>query len=140
MSYGQLFSVQPFGNNIMVRTYTGAQIRAVLEQQFSGGTSRPEAPRVLSVSEGFGYQYDLSQPAGSRISHMTLHGKPLEEGAQVRVAISSFLASGGDGFTVFSEGRDTLGGDQDLDALEAYVQAQNPVVPPATDRIQRVVR
>ena len=71
---------------------------------------------------------------------MTLHGKPLEEGAQVRVAISSFLASGGDGFTVFSEGRDTLGGDQDLDALEAYVQAQNPVVPPATDRIQRVVR
>ena len=140
LSYGQLFSVQPFGNNIMVRTYTGAQIRAVLEQQFNGGTSRPEAPRVLSVSEGFGYRYDLTQPAGSRISHMALHGKPLQEGDQVRVAISSFLASGGDGFTVFSEGRDTLGGDQDLDALEAYVRTQNPVVPPATDRIQRVVR
>ena len=50
LRYGQLFSVQPFGNNIMVRTYTGAQIRAVLEQQFAGGTSTPQSPRVLSVS------------------------------------------------------------------------------------------
>ena len=121
LRYGQLFSVQPFGNNIMARTYTGAQIRAVLEQQFAGGTSTPQSPRVLSVSEGFGYRYDLSQPAGSRISQMTLHGKPLEDTAEVRVAISSFLASGGDGFTVFMEGRDTTGGDLDLDVLEAYV-------------------
>ena len=137
LRYGQLFSVQPFGNNIMVRTYTGAQIRAVLEQQFAGGTSTPQSPRVLSVSEGFGYRYDLSQPAGSRISQMTLHGKPLEDTAEVRVAISSFLASGGDGFTVFMEGRDTTGGDLDLDVLEAYVLAHSPIAPPLTNRIQR---
>ena len=137
LRYGQLFSVQPFGNNIMVRTYTGAQIRAVLEQQFAGGTSTPQSPRVLSVSEGFGYRYDLSQPAGSRISQMTLHGKPLEDTAVVRVAISSFLASGGDGFTVFMEGRDTTGGDLDLDVLEAYVLAHSPIAPPLTNRIQR---
>jgi 5'-nucleotidase len=69
---------------------------------------------------------------------MMLMGKPLEDSAQVRVAISSFLASGGDGFTVFTEGRDTTGGDLDLDVLEAYVKAQSPVSPPPTSRIQRV--
>lgn len=138
LRYGQLFSVQPFGNNIMVRTYTGAQIRAVLEQQFAKGDSRPQSARVLSVSEGFTYRYDLSQPVGARISQMMLMGKPLEDSAQVRVAISSFLASGGDGFTVFTEGRETTGGDLDLDVLEAYVKAQSPVSPPPINRIQRV--
>ena len=61
----------------------------------------------------------------------------LEDTAEVRVAISSFLASGGDGFTVFMEGRDTTGGDLDLDVLEAYVQAHSPIAPPLTNRIQR---
>ena len=103
LRYGQLFSVQPFGNNIMVRTYTGAQIRAVLEQQFAGGTSTPQSPRVLSVSEGLATGIDLSQPAGSRISQMTLHGKPLGTPPSTG-GHQQLLASGGDGFTVFMEG------------------------------------
>ena len=118
--YGQLFAVQPFGNHLVVKTFTGAQLRAALEQQFDSGTNTPERPRVLSVSAGFGYSYDLSRPAGARISHMVLHGQPLTDEARVRVAMSNYLAGGGDNFTVFAQVPDMLGGGQDLDALEAY--------------------
>jgi hypothetical protein len=42
------------------------------------------------------------------------------------VAISSFLAADGDGFTVFNEGTDALGGAQDIDALVAAFAAAEP--------------
>ena len=136
--HGQLFAVQPFGNQLVVKTYTGAQIKAVLEQQFASGSNTVEQPRVLSVSAGFSYRYDLAQPPGARISHMLLHGAPLQGDAEVRVALSSYLESGGDNFTVFVDGRERLVGMLDLDALEAYFRSQSPVSPPATDRITRV--
>jgi 5'-nucleotidase len=95
---------------------------------------------VLSVSSGFSYRYDLTQPAGARISQMVLNGAPLADAQPVRVVMSSFLDSGGDNFTVLTQGRDRQVGALDLDALEAYFRQQSPVAPPATDRITRVGR
>lgn len=136
--YGQLFAVQPFGNNVVVKTFTGAQIRQLLEQQFEHPTRPGERTRVLSVSTGFGYRYDLSQPVGSRVSAMVLQGEALQEGRDYRVAISSFLAGGGSGYGVLAQGRDMRGGDQDMDVLEAYFRNASPVAVPATNRITRV--
>lgn len=133
--YGQLYAVQPFGNQLVVKTFTGAQIKAVLEQQFASGSNTVQRPRVLSVSEGFSYRYDLSQPPGARTSELVLHGVPLRDDALVRVVMSSYLDSGGDNFTVLAEGRDRVVGGLDLDALEAYFRAQSPVAVPATHRI-----
>jgi len=135
VTYGQLFSVQPFGNSLVVKTMTGAQIRALLEQQFNSGANTVAAPRVLLPSTGFSYTYDLSAAAGSRISRMALDGTPLVDGTAYRVTMNSFLATGGDNFTVFNQGTDTLGGDQDIDALEAYIRANDPLTPPSTSRI-----
>ena len=136
--YGQLYAVQPFGNQLVIKTFTGAQIRAVLEQQFASGGNTVQRPRVLSVSSGFSYRYDLSQPAGARISHMVLNGVPVTDTQSVRVVMSSFLDSGGDNFTVLTQGQDRRVGELDLDALEAYFRLQSPVAPPATNRITRV--
>jgi 5'-nucleotidase len=54
-----------------------------------------------------------------------------------RVTVNSFLAEGGDGFTVLREGTDRLGGAIDLDALEGYFKAHVPVAPGPRDRIAR---
>ncbi len=137
--YGQLFAVQPFGNNLVVKTYTGAQIRELLELQLEFPTSPAERTRVLSVSSGFGYRYDLSQPVGARVSAITLNGEALQDGRDYRVAISSFLATGGSGYRTLAEGRDMLGGDQDMDVLEAYFRNNSPVAVPATERITKVL-
>ncbi len=37
--------------------------------------------------------------------------------------MNNFLATGGDGFTVFNEGTDALGGAQDIDSFVAYFGA-----------------
>ncbi|MGJ7522646.1 bifunctional metallophosphatase/5'-nucleotidase [Variovorax sp. LT1P1] len=135
VTYGQLFSVQPFGNSLVVKTMTGAQIRALLEQQFNSGSNTVAAPRVLLPSAGFTYTYNLAAAAGSRITAMALGGVPMADGTDYRVTMNSFLATGGDNFTVFNQGTNTLGGDQDIDALEAYIKANDPLVPPTTTRI-----
>ena len=138
VTYGQIFAVQPFGNSLVVKTMTGAQIRAVLEQQFNSGANTTASPRVLLPSSGLTYSYSLSAAAGSRITGLSLNGTAIDPAASYRVTMNSFLATGGDNFTVFNQGTDTLGGDQDVDALEAYIKANSPLAPPATNRITAI--
>jgi 5'-nucleotidase len=82
----------------------------------------------------------LRRPWGGRVdsSTITLNGVTVDPAASYRVKVNSFLAEGGDGFTVLRQGTDRLGGDVDLDALEKYMQAESPVAPGPRDRILRI--
>jgi 5'-nucleotidase len=138
VTYGELFSVQPFGNTLTVKTCTGAQIQALLEQQFDNPAAGQV--RILTVSRGFNYSYDRTRPAGDRVLNntVTLSGNPIVDATSYRVQMNSFLASGGDGFSVFNQCTNQLGGEVDLDALVRYFQAHSPIAPPAEDRIKRL--
>ncbi|WP_133365240.1 bifunctional metallophosphatase/5'-nucleotidase [Qipengyuania sediminis] len=139
VTFGQLYSVQPFGNVLQVKGLTGAQLRALLEQQFASGSNTVERPNMLQVSRGFSYTYDLTRPAGQRIVSMTLNGSAIEDSRVYRVGLSNFLAAGGDNFTVFTAGRDLPGGGQeDVAALEAYVVKAGTIAPPPLGRIIRL--
>lgn len=138
MSYGQIFGILPFGNHLVVKSYTGAQIRGLLEQQWSSGANTVATPRVLLPSNGFRYTYDLRRPAGERVGSITLNGAPLVNAVRYRVVMNDFLASGGDDFTVFKEGADVVGGEHYVDALVAYLASNSPISPPAIDRITRI--
>jgi 5'-nucleotidase len=94
---------------------------------------------VLQVSEGFTYAYDLTKPSGQRVdaSSIKIGGQVVQPAQQYRVAMNSFLAAGGDGFTVFKEGTNQVGGDVDIDALVAYFQAKGTVAPGPRNRITR---
>jgi 5'-nucleotidase len=124
VTYGELFTVQPFDNQVVKMELTGDQIYRLLEQQF-------QVNRILQVS-GLKYTYNASNPAGARITSVTVDGAPLDRNATYTVAANSFIATGGDGFTVFEEAaatQQTLG--SDLDALEAYIGSQQQVGVPA---------
>ncbi|MPM90581.1 Trifunctional nucleotide phosphoesterase protein YfkN [bioreactor metagenome] len=141
VSYGQLYAVLPFGNHLVVQSYSGAQLRRLLEQQFASGTNTVTQPRILQVSDGFSYAFDLSQPEGRRIQNMRLGDMPIENEAIYRVAIQSYLSTGGDNFPVFTEGRDAMGGMLDLDALVGYLSESDfgqPMPLPTRSRIVRV--
>jgi 5'-nucleotidase len=138
VTYGQLFAAQPFGNNLLVKSMTGRQIRQVLEQQFASGTNSVTHPVMLQPSRGFTYSYDLTRPAGARIIDMALDGEKLRDEAVYRVTMNSFLATGGDNFTAFREGTDAVGGPIDVDALEAFIGAQNGAPLPAANRVRRL--
>lgn len=75
VTYGDLFAVQPFGNTMTVMDLTGAQIKALLEEQFDNNNVAGQT-KVLQVSNGFTYSYDSTAPKGSRIdaSSIKLNG------------------------------------------------------------------
>lgn len=134
--YEHLFAVQPFYNNLVTMTLTGAQIAQLLEQQWLG----QPMPRILLVSRGFGYRWDAGAPPGQRVvaGSMTLDGQPVDPAARYRVTVNGFLASGGDNFVVLRQGRDAVTGMMDIDAFEAYVKANPTLVPGPLDRITRL--
>ncbi|HEU0309680.1 MAG TPA: bifunctional metallophosphatase/5'-nucleotidase [Sphingomicrobium sp.] len=130
ITFGQLFAMQPFGNNLVVKTLTGARLKALLEQQFESGFNTLKRPSILQPSQGFFFAYDMSQPSGQRIVEMKLDGKPIETGANYRIAIVNFLSTGGDNFTIFKEGTDLIDPNiVDVEASEAYLKAGAKVPP-----------
>jgi 5'-nucleotidase len=134
VTYGQIFSMQPFGNSLVVKTLTGAQLKALLEQQFASGWNTAEKPNMLLPSEGFFFAYDLGRPAGDRIVTMQLNGRPIQPAQRYRVVVNNFMAGGGDNFSVLAQGTDAVDAGLDLDALEAWLKRGAKV--PALGRIE----
>ena len=137
VTYGEAFTVQPFGNSLVTKTMTGDMIRRVLEQQFAtcGGQT---VSRTLQISSTLKYE---STPGAAtcagKIGRIWVSGVEIGATDTFRVTMNNFIATGGDGFTVFNEGTNALGGAQDIDALVAYFAAAEPagIAVPALDRI-----
>ncbi|MBB4909709.1 ExeM/NucH family extracellular endonuclease [Actinophytocola algeriensis] len=127
VTYSEAFSVQPFSNDVVTKSYTGAQIKQVLEEQWQpAGASRPKLH--LGVSAGFRYLYLPDNPAGQRITGMWLNDVPIDPAATYRVTVNSFLASGGDNFATLAQGTNpATTGDNDLTMLTAYIGANSPI-------------
>ena len=136
VSYGDVFASQPFRNQLVTLTLTGAQIRNTLEQQWLD----PKRPRILQVSKNFSYTWEDGKPFFSHVvvDSMMLNGERIEPAKTYRVTVNAFLAAGGDGFTALREGNAPQVGVYDSDALDAYFKANSPVSPGAMDRITRV--
>jgi 5'-nucleotidase len=141
VTYGECFTVQPFNNLVVTQTFTGAQLKAVLEQQFVGGGTPPQAvQRILQISNGFTFSYDLTQPANSRITAMALNRVPIDPATTYRVTTNDFLANGGDGFIGLTLGTDRVTAPGfDVDALVAYLGGPTaPIGPGPQNRITKV--
>jgi 5'-nucleotidase len=136
VTFGEAFSVQPFQNSLVVMTLSGAQIDTLLEQQWVSQTF----PRILQVSEGFSYKWDALAPDGSKVdpASIVINGAFLNLDADYRVTVNSFLAQGGDNFSLLLEGTDRVGGEIDLDALVSYFGLNSPIAPGPQDRITRL--
>ncbi|WP_433613839.1 bifunctional metallophosphatase/5'-nucleotidase [Dactylosporangium sp. CA-139114] len=133
VTYGEAFTVQPFNNLVVTQSFTGAQIKDVLEQQFVGFQGQT-VQRMLQVSAGFTYNITASAPAGSKISNIQLNGVALDPAATYKVTTNDFLANGGDGFLNLAKGtgRVTAPG-FDVDALTTYL-ATGPIAPGPANR------
>ena len=141
LSYGDAFTVQPFGNSLVTMTLTATQLKALLEQQFNGCMGQT-ANRVMQSSNGLKYSWSASAPACSKIIDATFTptdvtktppvatgpmetivsgGVVLHPTKTYRVTVNNFMATGGDGFATLLGGTNVLGGAQDIDALVAYL-------------------
>ena len=138
VTFGEAFSVQPFGNSLVTMTLTGAQIHDLLEEQWDG----QPFPRILQVSDGFTYTWDFAQPDGDKVDPASIKIGGVVVGAATgyRITVNSFLADGGDNFATLVDGTERLGGEVDLDALVTFFGDNTPpgVDPGPQDRITRL--
>ncbi|MGY2085907.1 bifunctional metallophosphatase/5'-nucleotidase [Blastococcus sp. SYSU DS0539] len=127
VTYGEAFEVQPFNNLLTTLDLTGQQLYALLDQQF-------QVERVLAPSDSVRYQ--VAADGGSVVpGSLTIGGEAVGLEETYRITVNSFLAGGGDGFTVLTEGADPVNQPGfDIDALVAYLSG-DPVPEPGTDRI-----
>lgn len=132
VTYEDLYTVQPFGNVLQVKTLTGDAIRRALEQQFEG-----PARGLLQISATLTYRYDRSRPAGQRVDPASIQigGQPVDPTRSYRIAMNEFLAGGGDSFSALAAGPVEVSCGPDLDALVAYIGAHSPVAAPQGGRI-----
>lgn len=151
VTYGEAFTVQPFGNSLVTLSLTTQDLKDVLEEQFAGCRGQsPATTRVMLPSAGFKYTWDGAKPCGSRISQVTLRtaagtttlvdalGVAHNPTATWRVTVNSYMADGGDGYATFLRGTQRIGGAQDIDALVAFMAAYRaPAAPyaPHTDAL-----
>lgn len=134
VTYGEAFTVQPFGNSLVTLSLTTQNIKDFLEEQFAGCLGQSTtATRFALPSAGFKYTWDGAKACGARISNVTLRtgsgvdtlvntaGMVQNPTKPYRVTVNNFMADGGDGYSTLLKGTNRIGGAQDLDALTAFL-------------------
>jgi 5'-nucleotidase len=129
----ELNTVLPFANNLNSVALTGADIKAIFEQQWQtapAGQPTPSRPYLqLGTSDNVSYTYDATRAAGDRILDIRVDGQSLVPDQTYRVATFSFLAAGGDNFRAFKNGRNTDTALVDRDGWETFFADKSPVSP-----------
>jgi 2',3'-cyclic-nucleotide 2'-phosphodiesterase (5'-nucleotidase family) len=130
---GQVLGVLPFGNVVVTLTVTGAELKAMLE---NGVSRMPAVDGRFPQVSGLCFTYDIALPPGSRVTGAVLADAEgnctstpvdLTAGSTYRIAINDFMASGGDGYPVFTGRYHT----QEImdQVLADYVAAESPLDP-----------
>ncbi|WP_242676331.1 bifunctional metallophosphatase/5'-nucleotidase [Streptosporangium minutum] len=135
VTYGEAFTVQPFNNLMQVVTLTGAQLKTVLEQQFTGGPNAQPFTKILQPSSNLTYTYSTGAAWGSKVSNLKIDGVDVTDGQSIRVAANNFLVGGGDAFLAFKDSTDLWSGPLDIDAFAAHLAANPSITPPVPDHI-----
>jgi 2',3'-cyclic-nucleotide 2'-phosphodiesterase (5'-nucleotidase family) len=134
VTYGDLHTVQPFGNAVWRLTVTGEVLLAALER-----VVREETPDAHVA--GVELWYDPRRPAGRRVTRTRLdNGRSIDRDKRYTLAVNSFMATGGTGYDMLRDGAPEDQG-QDIDVLVRYLGViAQPVDAPPQPRLHRVER
>ncbi|MEH6908170.1 bifunctional metallophosphatase/5'-nucleotidase [Neobacillus drentensis] len=134
ITWGEIYTVQPFNNDLVKMTMTGEQIRSLLNQQWSAAHTN-----MLQIS-GLSYSWDSTKPAGQRVISTKLSdGTEMDPNKSYSVTANSFLSNGGDGFTIFTQARNKEIGPIDFEAVVHFISAQpKPFTFHIQNRIHRI--
>ena len=138
VTVGRVLEVLPFGNTIARLDLTGTQVKQALEN----GVSKVEegAGQFPQVS-GLRFVWNPDSPVGSRIVDIQVRDKkgfykPIDANATYRVVTNNFMMTGGDGYSVFTQGKNQIDtGFLQADVVIDYIVAKSPINPQIEGRI-----
>lgn len=142
ITWGEMFAVLPFSNRTVIETLTGAQ----LEQAFINGFSpvcnpaiaTGRFPQISGLKVTFTCNGTTPVITGMWKAPDGVGGTltPIGPSDTVRFVTNDFMYTGGDGYTVFTQGTNVLQpGDDLLQVAIDYVSANSPVGPVVDGRI-----
>lgn len=97
---GEIITVLPFGNYVVVKNVTGQDLLDALEL---GVGKYPEENGPFPHVAGITFTFDAGKPAGTRILSATAKGSPIDPKATYVLATNDFMAAGGDGYKMFAD-------------------------------------
>lgn len=97
-----IINILPFTNYLMKIEMTGRAIQEALE--LSASTIGTGNGRFLQVS-GLTFRLDPTRAVGARVSDVRVGGEPLDLARSYTVGLNSFLAGGGDGYSMFTDAK-----------------------------------
>ena len=104
--------------------------------------ARGDLGRIRLIVAEFAHGFHANAADADKVdaSSIMIDGVAVDPAGNYRITVNSFLADGGDNFSVLPLGTDRLGGEIDLDALVTYFGVHTPpgVAPGPQDRILRI--
>lgn len=101
-----VLSELPFGNATVMVEITGKDVKDALE---NGLRDAPQGAGRFPVVSGLTFEADLKQPQGSRVTAVSVDGKPIDPAGKYTVASNNFMLDGGDGYSALGRGRTLIG-------------------------------
>jgi 2',3'-cyclic-nucleotide 2'-phosphodiesterase (5'-nucleotidase family) len=144
ITWGEMFSVLPFGNRTVILTLTGAQLETAFingftpfcDPGFTGGTGR--FPQVSGLKVTFACNGTTPVVTGMWKTPQGIGGPEtaISPNDTVRFVTNDYMYTGGDGYTIFAQGTNVLQpGDDLLQVAIDYIAANSPVGPVVEGRI-----
>ncbi len=139
---GDVYTVLPFGNIVVTRQITGAQLWAALENgvsQINAFTCNGADGRFPQIS-GFRFSFSCSASPGSRVTAVSLNNGTAVDNSSaftLTMATNDFVNNGGDSYLMFKDGQ---GVTRDIMAnvLLDYVTGLGTVTPLIDGRITKL--
>jgi 5'-nucleotidase len=117
------YSIAPFSNRLLKVRVTGAGLRQSLEDAVS---RVQDAGGGFPQVSGMAYAYSPTAAVGSRVRDVSVGGQPLDLEATYTVAVTSYVAGGGDGVSGFADAEVLVPiGDAPVDAEVIADHARN---------------
>ncbi|OWV81482.1 multifunctional 2',3'-cyclic-nucleotide 2'-phosphodiesterase/5'-nucleotidase/3'-nucleotidase [Rhizobium sp. R634] len=140
VTQGEVITVLPFQNTLATFETTGADVVKALENgvsQIDQGAGR--FPQVA----GLKFSFDQSKPVGSRVSDVQVkegdNFAPIDQAKTYKIATNNFMRAGGDGYSIFKEGKNAYDFGPDLaDVTAGYLAAHSPYKPYTDGRVTEI--
>lgn len=143
ITYGDIVAFMPFENTLDILQLQGDVLIDLFEHSVSRSFSEDIfiGNNMLQVS-GFQLTFNTTKPVGQRLHTIQIRSKQFGEFENINphklynVVVPSFIANGGDGFTMIKSNRKTRRvGLLDIDVMEKFIARNSPISYNADGRI-----
>ncbi len=137
----EILQILPFKNRVVKVQVNGDTLRQALEHGVARSAEDAEPGRFPQIS-GIRFTFDASRKPGSRITAVTVNGKPLLEKKLYTLATTTFVAlDGGDDYKMFKGAPLLLAperGQIDSEILRKAIASVRSIAPQTDGRIKRL--